>query len=51
MEINVSYDFPITIGYLEPLTDDLFTSHLADCHFYDTLLTFRGDKKVTAHEK
>ena len=44
-EINVGYDSPSIVRYLDPLTGDLFTARFADCHFDETiLLSLGGDK-------
>ena len=52
MRIYVGYDSPSIIHYLEPLTDDLFTAHFMDYHFYETVfLSLRGDKNVNVPEE
>ena len=45
MEIYVGYDSHSNIHYLEPLTDDIFTAHFADCHFYETVFSPLGEDK------
>ena len=43
--IYVGYDSPAIVCYLEPLTVDLFTARLADCHFDKVVfLSLGGDK-------
>ena len=37
LEIYVGFDSPSIIRYLEPLTDDVFTAHFADCHFNESV--------------
>ncbi|KAM2687121.1 hypothetical protein EV2_009927 [Malus domestica] len=52
MGIYVRYDSPSIFRYLEPLTGDMFTAHLADCHFYKTVfLSLGGDKNVNVPEE
>ncbi|XP_031266476.1 uncharacterized protein LOC116124858 [Pistacia vera] len=47
--IYVGYNSPFIIKYLEPLTDDQFTTRFADCHFDETTFPSSG-KKVKPHE-
>ena len=52
MGIYVIYDSPSIIRYLEPLTSDLFTTHFANCHFYETVFpSLGGDKNVNVPEE
>ena len=45
MGIDVGYDSPSIIRYLEPLKGDLFTARFADCYFDETVFpSLRGDK-------
>ncbi|KAM2133213.1 hypothetical protein ACFX1R_003338 [Malus domestica] len=47
MGIYVGYDSPSIVRYLKPLTEDLFTTRFADCHFDETIFSsFEGDKYV-----
>ena len=51
--IYVSYESTSIIKYLEPLTEDLFTAHFADCHFNESefpALT-RGTKELEIQSK
>ena len=40
--IYVGFDSPSIIKYLEPLTDDVFTTQFADCHFNETNFSTLG---------
>ena len=52
MIIFVEYDSSSIIRYVEPLTGDLFTTHFADCHFYETVfMSIEGDKNVNIPEE
>ncbi|KAM2449445.1 hypothetical protein PS1_019546 [Malus domestica] len=45
MGIYVGYDSSSIVCYLEPLTEDIFTTCFADCHFDETVfLSLGGDK-------
>ena len=45
LRIYVGFDSPSIIRYLEPLTGDLFTARLADCHFDETSFPHLGGNK------
>ena len=40
--IYVGFDSPSIIRYLEPLTDDIFTTHFTDCHFNESVFLSLG---------
>ncbi|KAM1386666.1 hypothetical protein COP2_033797 [Malus domestica] len=47
MRIYVGYDLPSIICYLEPLTEDLFTSRFANYHFDKIVSPSLGGDKIT----
>ena len=48
----VGYESPSIICFLEPLTDDLFTSRFMNCHFNETFFSpLEGDKNVNVPEE
>ena len=45
--VYVGFDSPSIIRYLEPLTDDVFTTRFADYHFNESVfLSLRGEKSI-----
>ena len=49
--IYVGFDFPSIIRYLEPLTDNAFTAHFADCHFSKSVFPSLGEEKSIPKER
>ena len=45
MGIYVGYESLSIIKYLEPQTEDIFTSRFADCHFDETVFPALGGEK------
>ena len=51
LEIYVGFDSPFIIRYLEPLTDNVFTTHFADCHFNESVFLSLGGEKSIPEER
>ena len=51
LRIYISFDSPSIIKYLEPLTDDLFTTRFVVCHFDETNFLSLGKEKILSEEK
>ena len=47
LEIYVGFDSPSIIRYLKPLTSDVFTTRVADCHSNESVFpSLRGEKSI-----
>ena len=45
--IYVGFDSPSIIRYLEPLTNNVFTTHFTNCHFNESVLpSLRGENSI-----
>ena len=49
--IYVGFDFPSIIRYIEPLTNDVFTSRFANCHFNESVFPSLGGEKSILKEQ
>ena len=49
--IYVGFDSPSIIRYLEPLTDDVFTTHFTDCHFNESVFSSLGEENSIPEER
>ena len=51
LRIYVGFDSPSIIRYLEPLTEDVFTTHFVDCHFNKSVFPPLGGEKSVLEER
>ena len=48
----IGFDSPSIKRYLEPLTDDVFTVRLVDCHFNESVFpSLRGEKSIPKEQR
>jgi hypothetical protein len=45
LKIYIGFHSPSIIKYLEPLTEDIFIAHFADCQFDETIFPILGGEK------
>ena len=51
LRIYVGFDSPSIIRYLEPLTRDVFTTRIVDCHFNESVFPPLGGEKLVPKER